>query len=98
MANGIYTAVSGAITQIHRMDVMANNLANVRTPGFKAEDVALHDVEASGDGRDGTRGQDARTYSQVADTFVRHDSGELYETSNPLDLAIRGNDSRCTAS
>lgn len=40
MLRGLYTSASGMLTQWSRMDVVANNLANVNTPGFK-KDVAL---------------------------------------------------------
>lgn len=35
MIKGIYTAGSGMMLQMARQDVVANNLANVNTPGFK---------------------------------------------------------------
>ena len=41
MVRGIYTAASGMTAQQHRMDAIANNLANVDTTGFK-RDVAVH--------------------------------------------------------
>src|SRR3954466_12347341 len=37
MSKGIYTAVSGAMAQTAKMDTIANNLANVNTPGFKKD-------------------------------------------------------------
>jgi flagellar basal-body rod protein FlgG len=35
MHYGLYLAASGSLTNLHRMDVLANNLANAETPGFK---------------------------------------------------------------
>lgn len=35
MIKGIYTAGSGMMLQMARQDVVANNLANVNTTGFK---------------------------------------------------------------
>jgi len=32
---GLYTAASGALANMHRMDTFANNLANIETAGFK---------------------------------------------------------------
>lgn len=40
MIRGLYTSASGMLTQWSRMDVVANNLANVNTAGYK-KDVAL---------------------------------------------------------
>ena len=39
MDKGIYTALSGGIAKGHELEVVANNLANANTPGFR-RDVA----------------------------------------------------------
>ena len=36
MPNGIYSAMTGALAQEEHMDIVANNLANGSTDGFKA--------------------------------------------------------------
>lgn len=41
MNRGIYTAASGMIAQQHRLDAIANNLANVDTTGYK-RDLTVH--------------------------------------------------------
>ena len=35
MVKGLYTAYTGMIEEMRRMDVMTNNLANANTTGFK---------------------------------------------------------------
>ncbi len=40
MPYGLYISAEGAVAQSKRMEVVANNLANVETPGFK-RDVAI---------------------------------------------------------
>src|SRR2546421_288370 len=40
MPYGLYLSAEGAYVQSQRLDVLANNMANVATPGFK-RDVAL---------------------------------------------------------
>ncbi len=37
MKNGIYTSTAGMMAAMERLDVLANNIANVDTPGFKAD-------------------------------------------------------------
>ena len=37
MDKGIYTALSGTIAKSHEIDLIANNLANASTPGFKRD-------------------------------------------------------------
>ena len=37
MVKGLYTAWSGMVNEMNRMDVMTNNLANADTNGYKKE-------------------------------------------------------------
>ncbi len=41
MVYGLYLSADGLLSQQYRQDVIANNLANVDTPGFKADRVAF---------------------------------------------------------
>ena len=72
-----------------RMDVVANNLANVSTTGYKRELPLFHEqVRLSpGDGP-----ADTRPVSYVLDFGAVHDAreGAFQATSNPLDVAIDG--------
>lgn len=46
----IYTAMTGAATAANRQSVLANNLANVTTNGFRAQLATYRAVPVSGDG------------------------------------------------
>ena len=46
----IYLSMSGAKSTMQRQDVLANNLANVSTTGFRAELQAFRAVPVRGDG------------------------------------------------
>ena len=41
MLRGFYTAASGMITQQRHQEMLSNNLANVNTPGYKADQAAI---------------------------------------------------------
>jgi flagellar basal-body rod protein FlgG len=41
MLRGFYTAASGMLTQQRKTEMLANNMANVHTPGFKADQSSL---------------------------------------------------------
>lgn len=41
MLRGFYTAASGMLTQQRRTEMLANNMANAQTPGFKADQSSL---------------------------------------------------------
>lgn len=40
MIRGLYTAATGMINQQKKVEVIANNIANAHTPGYKRDDVA----------------------------------------------------------
>ena len=48
MINGYYLSTMGALTQLARHDVTANNLANVDTTGFKRDTVSFKSVPTEG--------------------------------------------------
>jgi flagellar basal-body rod protein FlgG len=44
MQQSMYSALFGALTQEHRLNIIANNLANVNTVGYKKDKLAFKDV------------------------------------------------------
>ena len=86
MAEGLYSAVSGAMTQARAMETISNNLANAATTGFKASRTAFREVLA-GAGR-----ADDPTRVQVKLDAITPDlrQGPLRQTGRPLDVALQG--------
>jgi flagellar basal-body rod protein FlgF len=87
MANGIYSAVSGAVAQMQQLDAVANNLANVSTPGFKGAKVSFAEELAKVDGKP-TRG--TTSFVKVDEIRTNFEQGAMQRTGNPLDLALAG--------
>ena len=82
MIKGIKILANAAISQISRLDCAAHNIANVNTPGFKAERFRFlkgSAVEGTNEGRL-VQGPATVDYSQ----------GFMQKTDNVLDLAING--------
>ena len=79
MLKGISMAARAMKNQTVRNDVIASNLANVNTAGFK-KDIAVFDAAAAGEGGDETAVVITTSYEQ----------GPLVRTDRPLDLAIQG--------
>ncbi len=81
----IYLAMSGAKATLQRQDVLANNLANASTTGFRAELQAFRAVPVRGDG--------ASTRVYALESTVGYDaaSGPLQTTGRNLDVALKGN-------
>src|SRR3712207_3773287 len=72
-----------------RLDVIANNMANASTVGFKREQPVFHEyIERSPDAVVDA----AKTTSFVLDYGAVHDTaqGSFQATGNPLDVMIEG--------
>jgi flagellar basal-body rod protein FlgF len=80
----IYLGMAGAKMDMQRQDVLANNLANVSTTGFRAELQAVRAVPVRGDGAS------TRVYSLETTVGYDDSSGPLTSTDRPLDVALQG--------
>lgn len=71
-----------------RMDIAANNLANVATTGFKADALLTEEVDDTG----AQATDQPRDVVFVRDVGLMRDmrQGEIAMTGNPLDVAIEG--------
>jgi len=77
-------ATSRLAAQERAIDVIANNIANMNTPGYKAERVQFSDwLSRQSDGSQIAYTQDRATWRELS-------PGSLSHTGNPLDLAIAG--------
>jgi flagellar basal-body rod protein FlgF len=88
MIQGVYTSASGMVAHQTRMDILANNLANVDTPGFKADLVTI-DQSAIPANLMSTPLAPLSTV-EVGRPGLNLAPGDLKTTGNPLDLAIVG--------
>ncbi|MCI8622841.1 MAG: flagellar hook-basal body complex protein [Provencibacterium sp.] len=94
MLEGFYIAASGMLTQQRTINVLANNMANVKTPGYKARRVLSETFEQElliRMEKNNTQvigaGEATRIVRDVATDF-----GEnlLEETGRPFDMALVG--------
>jgi flagellar basal-body rod protein FlgF len=76
MVKGIYTAARGLDYRIKNIDVIANNLANLNTTGYKREVPFSEIINQFGD-------VDVKK-------ITSQQQGDVVQTSNTLDLAISG--------
>jgi flagellar basal-body rod protein FlgF len=91
MENALLVGLSRQMTLERQMDVVANNVANVNTNGFKADRSLFEEYLKSGAHEDNFGGSDRRV-SFVQDRASFHDfaAGNTEQTKNPLDVSIDG--------
>nr|MBV6631257.1 flagellar basal-body rod protein FlgG [Oceanococcus sp. HetDA_MAG_MS8] len=99
MNNSLWVAKTGLDAQQTRMSVIANNLANVNTTGFKKSNAVFEDLiyqnlrQAGGQTSQQTRsatGLEIGTGSRLVATERDFTQGTLSQTDNALDVAING--------
>ena len=88
MENPTYIALSRLMAQQRTMDVVANNIANSNTPGFRSEHVLFSDWLLPAHGRALASGEPTIAFSQDRATWRDQTPGAVTHTGNPLDLAI----------
>ncbi|MEZ4741288.1 MAG: flagellar hook-basal body protein [Bdellovibrionota bacterium] len=106
MIKSIYTPLSGALAQEKVLDIIANNLANVNTVGYKGESVTFKVLESEPDKNYNTPLPPANykidleqlsplvgnevNYVGISNVVRDLSQGPAIETKNPLDLMIEG--------
>ena len=92
MENALLVGLSRQTTLERQIEVIANNIANVNTTGYKADPSLFEEFLTSGAHEDNFVGKDRRvSYVQDRGTYRDFSEGALQQTSNPLDVAIDGN-------
>lgn len=99
MIRGLYASATGMLTLMNKQEVIANNLANVNTTGFKQDyaqitsfhDALVYEMGARGESSvpRGSIGQLSTAVGIGEKEFVSKD-GELRQTGASLDIALRG--------
>lgn len=80
----IYTAMNGAKQTFDQQAVASHNLANVSTPGFRAQLTAMQSVPVDGDG---FKTRELPLASTMGSDFK---TGPIMTTDRPLDVALKG--------
>jgi flagellar basal-body rod protein FlgF len=85
MENNLYIGLSRQVVLQAQMDMVANNVANINTPGYRGQSLLFSEFVAD------PRGQDA-PYSMVYDygQYVSTAPGAFQNTGGKLDVALQG--------
>lgn len=84
METSTYVALSGQLALDKRMAALAQNIANARTAGYRAQIVDFKSVLSQA-------GATPTAFASASKDYVSEDSGGLVQTKSPLDIAVKGN-------
>ncbi|MBE6011435.1 MAG: flagellar basal-body rod protein FlgF [Lachnospiraceae bacterium] len=102
MIRGLYTSALGMTTQMNKMDIISNNIANVNTTGYKKDGVITQSFSEElmkfMDSAEGKKSmlsgvQSVGKFSHglfVDNIYTNFSNGSLKGTSGPLDCAVSG--------
>jgi len=85
MENGIYIGLSRQVALRTNMDIIANNVANMNTPGYRGQNVVFKEYLSDPRGNDYPLSL-VEDYGQYQDTVA----GPVQLTNNPLDVSLVG--------
>ncbi len=102
MDKGIYTALSGGIAKSHELELVANNLANATTPGFKRDTGTFNEYltelrrneapemsPAVSEWQEGGITGD-KSFVEMDGVYTDFRQGDIRQTGRSLDVAIEG--------
>jgi len=85
MENTGYVALSLAVGLQRKMDIVANNIANVDTSGYKSSNMLFKEYVVN------ERNQKPLSMVEDYGNYRNFDPGTIQTTENPLDVALIGN-------
>lgn len=83
MQTGLYVALSAQMALQKRLDTIASNVAHSGTAGYRAEEVRFETFMSR-------LSSEPIAFASAGDTYISRKSGEMVQTGNPLDIAVRG--------
>ncbi len=90
MDNTLLVSLSQQLAAYRSMDVIANNIANVNTPGYKRESVKFEEYVQQVAPAEGEKGRQSISFVQDKGTSRDLTQGAATHTGAPFDLAING--------
>jgi flagellar basal-body rod protein FlgF/flagellar basal-body rod protein FlgG len=96
MDSGYYAACAGLASQTQALELVAHNLANLSTTGYRAEQTTFRSLLAGRPASGGSAisvavSRAVNDFGLLSGSRIDLTSGSLAPTGNPLDVAIGGN-------
>lgn len=89
MSDGIYTALSGAIASMRNLDMVANNVANANTSGFRGDRMSFKEALVNAQNVN-PQHVESMKFATIDETRSDHSVGSHEKTGEPLDVGIQG--------
>ncbi|SED03838.1 flagellar basal-body rod protein FlgF [Rhizobiales bacterium GAS188] len=83
MQSGLYVSLSAQLALRKRVDTIANNVANMNTAGFRADEVRFQALVEKA-------GSDSVAFASTGSEYISRRIGGMTRTNNPLDVAVQG--------
>lgn len=83
MQNALYVSLSAQMSMEKRLNAVANNVANLSTSGYRAEDTHFSALLAQAS-------KGAVAFASPGDTYISQRAGPTIKTDSPLDVAVQG--------
>jgi flagellar basal-body rod protein FlgF len=83
MQSALYVALSAQVALERRLNTVANNVANLNTGGYRAEEVKFETILSQA-------GAAPVAFASPGETFISRRAGPVSKTDSSLDVAIQG--------
>jgi flagellar basal-body rod protein FlgF len=90
MDSGFYAAVTGLVSRADALDVLANNLANASTTGYKAQHEFYQALTTANNAGLNPLNQAINNYGILGGAEIDLRAGSIERTGNQLDVALEG--------
>ncbi len=93
MENALLVGLSRQTALTHELDIIANNIANIDTTGFKSDNALFAQYLMPRASDQQFTGKDRRVdFVQDRASWIDMSPGAVEHTGNPLDVAVKGED------
>ncbi len=83
MQSALYVALSAQVAMEKRLNTIANNVANMNTGGFRADEVKFEEVLS-------LAAKENVSFASAGQNYISRKAGPVTKTDNPLDVAVQG--------
>jgi flagellar basal-body rod protein FlgF len=92
MENALLVGLSRQMALMHELDIVANNVANINTTGFKADNALFSEYLMPRASDQSFAGRDRRIdYVEDRASWIDMSPGAIEHTGDPLNVAVDGN-------